>query len=259
MLCTGSMATSQSPSAALQYRRCTRCHRERTTLPCGQLKRDQQKKLYLKWQQFQCAACCNVMSVLEALHEWDDPWPRWKVFHPCCMDIDWTFSMEAMRPIARILVLAHFYYVESTWLVDRCSSNFELPRGLSLSVETYFLHRSLSVAQIYGSSKGHGFLITRNIVQSTTVQVVTVFFCGYSLWTSHSRSQCERLANLKPMPSRFYSWKDKDSDIVVTRGVRTGLLMHMDIWAALQARERLCLPLPRWISQIYKTHYWWWH
>ncbi|KAK3560203.1 hypothetical protein QTP86_000678 [Hemibagrus guttatus] len=215
---SGPMAASQCPDAALPSGHCPHCHEVRLkTSPCGRLRRERQGTIRLEWAALQCAACCNMMSTLEVEHDDEDPNPRWRVFHPCCMDIDWKINVELARPAAKILARANFYYVEATWLAEKSSESFELHRGLTSTVETYLLHRSISVAQIYGSFTAHGFLISRNIVQSSMVSVVSVHFCGYFLWTSHSKGQLQHLSNLEPRPANFNVWKSKDSVAIATR------------------------------------------
>ncbi|XP_060717070.1 uncharacterized protein LOC132839873 [Tachysurus vachellii] len=170
----------------------------------------------------------------------------------------WFTLLEDTRPVSLILAHADLVLPEGLWVHSCYKNDYILDRGLLLQVHTYEIHRSFCVASTYGHGRKHAYIISRHIRQAAMRQYCTLFFCGYKLWTSHTKDVQQGLQDMQEPPMFMHSWTGGDSDAVVPVTRDYHAYRNRNIWGSLRAGRHIWAPLPRWIRTMHRNHYWWW-
>ncbi|KAK2829214.1 hypothetical protein Q7C36_017204 [Tachysurus vachellii] len=209
---------------------------------------------------------CNQLSSEIAVSDyvWRDfdlgvaPYRTWLTYPPPPTADTWYTLLEDSRPVTLILDHADLFLPEGLWVHVYHMNEYALETGFRLEVHSYEIRRSFCVASTYGRGSRHAYIFSRHIVQTTTRQYCTLFFCGYKLWTSHTNYVRRGLQATVGPPTFMYSWKGGSSDAVANSDSDYACGRFRDIWGALRVGRRVRAPLPLWIRSMHRNHHWWW-
>ncbi|KAK2843173.1 hypothetical protein Q7C36_011388 [Tachysurus vachellii] len=198
-----------------------------------------------------------------------EPERTWLMYPPPPTADEWHILLDDSRPVPLILDHADLFLQEGQWLHVHYQQDYPLDGRFLLRVHNYDIRSSFCVASMYGHrhkpSAHHAYLLSTHIIQTTTRQYFTLFFCGYQLWTSHTLGAQQGLRHMRRMPKFMDTWRGP----VSSRGGGTSdVVSHMlkcnvthrfrDVWGTLRSGKRVRAPLPLWVRTVHRNHNWWW-
>ncbi|KAF7695191.1 hypothetical protein HF521_006914 [Silurus meridionalis] len=179
------------------------------------------------------------------------------------------------RPVARLLAHANVTLNTIEWLCPhphqdttpdwRCRSpadrTYQLTTLLTITVHSYTVHWIISVAEDFGSSAYHAFLITPSIPAEATLQYHTVLVGEYPVWTSLTpdvKRMLQQFRTKLPIQSPIPDPRPRGVDsLVCVSPAHKGMTLIKDLWKNFSAGHKINAPLPSSLRDLVPHHDWW--
>lgn len=169
---------------------------------------------------------------------------------------DWRMLPDR-RPVHDIWRHANMFTGNGTWLSYSHEDTYDLDKGFSIEVQTFVLRQSLTLADCYRDKKAplttHCFLIARDIRQRAIVQLVTVKFCSYTIWTSATPANIRPIHAL-PRQFKWFGYQGVLDEIVTAPKRGPGVIqVHRHFWPYIRRGSAVDKVAPPWIPRVLMT------